>query len=444
MSEPVISVRNVSKRYQVFDSPRARLLHALWPWRAPRAREVWALRDIDLEVQRGEAVAIIGRNGGGKSTLLEIITGTLTPTTGDVSVQGRVAALLELGSGFNPEFTGRENVYLNGLLLGLSRDQITQCYDDILAFADIGDVLERPLKTYSSGMVVRLAFAVQIALQPQVLIVDEALSVGDYFFQQKCFGHLRKMREDGLTLLFVSHDMGTVRDLCARALYLRGGQAVALGDTLTVVRQYFADGAQARARPPTPASTPARLPVDGAALPRLQGDIAWLPAAGAAQRLLGVRLLDADDRDVTAARIGSFLRVRVYVRQTDPVPGLRIAVTLKNRMDQVISAQSSAMLGLEAIAIDESAYAVVEFEVHLQIEAGLYSFRVQISRPNLANRGDVLEATPWIGPLHVQWDYEAEPAPFLGMFGIPMAVKSWRAEDDGPDAGGCGLHKREP
>jgi lipopolysaccharide transport system ATP-binding protein len=166
----------------------------------------------------------------------------LTPTSGELAVNGRVAALLELGSGFNPEYSGRDNVMLNGLLLGLSRSEVEQRFDDIASFADIGDVLHRPVKTYSSGMLIRLAFAVQVALEPDVLIVDEALSVGDYFFQQKCFTRLRKMRDNGLTLLFVSHDMSTVRDTCERVLYLKQGQQVYLGDAQEATRRYFADG----------------------------------------------------------------------------------------------------------------------------------------------------------------------------------------------------------
>ncbi len=224
MNDVAISAHGVSKRYRVFDNQRSRLLHALRPGHGAGMQEIWALRDVDLEVRRGEAVAVIGRNGGGKSTLLQILTGTLVPTAGEVRVNGRVSALLELGSGFNPEFTGRDNVILNGLLLGLDRSEILRRFDEIAAFADIGDALDRPVKTYSSGMIMRLAFAVQVLTDPEILIIDEALSVGDFFFQQKCFGYIRSLSENGVTLLFVSHDMGTVRNLCERAIYLKNGQ----------------------------------------------------------------------------------------------------------------------------------------------------------------------------------------------------------------------------
>ena len=213
MAKVAISVRNVSKRYRVFDSQRSRLLHAVWPKHTQGMQEIRALNDINLEIRRGESVAVIARNGGGKSTLLEILTGTLTPTSGEVKVNGRVSALLELGSGFNPEYTGRENVILNGLILGLAKSEILDRFNEIEAFAEIGAAIDRPLKTYSSGMMIRLAFSVQVLLRSEILIVDEALGVGDFFFQQKCFARLRKMREESVTLIFVSHDMGTVRDV---------------------------------------------------------------------------------------------------------------------------------------------------------------------------------------------------------------------------------------
>ncbi|MDD5181287.1 MAG: ABC transporter ATP-binding protein, partial [Gallionellaceae bacterium] len=239
MTDIAISVRNVSKCYRVFDDQRSRLLHAIWPKHTKGMQEILALKDISFEIKRGEAVAIIGRNGGGKSTLLEILTGTLTPTTGEVKVHGRVSGLLELGSGFNPEYSGRDNVILNGLLLGLSREEILGRFDEIEAFAEIGAAIDRPVKTYSSGMTMRLAFAVQVLCEPDILIIDEALSVGDFFFQQKCLGFIRGLCAKGVTLLFVSHDMGTVRDICRRAVYLKQGHLHFFGETYLAIREYM-------------------------------------------------------------------------------------------------------------------------------------------------------------------------------------------------------------
>ena len=221
--ETSISLRNISKVYKQYSQPVDRLKEILLP-RKPRVEEFWALRDINLEIPRGQTVGIIGRNGSGKSTLLQIIAGTLTPTTGQLQVNGRVSALLELGSGFNPEFTGRQNVFFNGRILGLSQEEIESRFDEIAAFADIGDFIDQPVKTYSSGMFVRLAFAVAVNVDPTILIVDEALAVGDIYFQQKCFEKIRELKELGNTLLFVSHDASAIYKLCSRAILLEHGQ----------------------------------------------------------------------------------------------------------------------------------------------------------------------------------------------------------------------------
>lgn len=245
-SEIAIKVENISKCYQIYDKPHDRLKQSMYP-RLQRIvgmpgqqyfHEFWAVKDISFEIKKGESVGIIGRNGSGKSTLLQIITGTLAPTTGTVQTNGRIAALLELGSGFNPDFSGRENVYLNGMLLGLSREQIDQKFDAIASFADIGEHLDQPVKTYSSGMMVRLAFAVQVQVEPDILIVDEALAVGDWLFQKRCFQRIEKLVSDGTSLLFVSHDQESVRTLTNRALLLNRGHCQAWGLSSDVVLEY--------------------------------------------------------------------------------------------------------------------------------------------------------------------------------------------------------------
>ena len=237
-SEPLISLSGIGKTYAVYQKPHHRLFQMLSATPGRWHREFDALRGIDLEIQRGETVGIVGRNGSGKSTLLQVICGTLTPTRGEVRITGRIAALLELGAGFNPEFTGRENIYLNGSILGLSRERIDQRLDDILAFADIGDFVDQPVKSYSSGMYVRLAFAVSIHVEPDILVVDEALAVGDEGFQRKCFARIQALRDAGATILFVSHAAGTVVDLCDRAVMLDRGEMIADGTPKHVVAQY--------------------------------------------------------------------------------------------------------------------------------------------------------------------------------------------------------------
>ncbi|PHJ60086.1 ABC transporter ATP-binding protein [Nostoc linckia z18] len=236
--EIAISLKNVSKCFKRYSRPVDRLKEVLLPGKS-RTDEFWALRDINIEIPKGQTVGVIGRNGSGKSTLLQIIVGTLTPSTGDVRVDGRVSALLELGSGFNPEFTGRQNVFFNGRLLGLSQKQIEDRFDDIAAFADIGDFIEQPVKTYSSGMYVRLAFAVAVNVDPEILIVDEALAVGDIVFQHRCMRQMRAMMDSGVTTLFVSHDAGAIKTLCNSAIMIHDGKVHTTGLPNAVVIEYL-------------------------------------------------------------------------------------------------------------------------------------------------------------------------------------------------------------
>ncbi|MEH2372718.1 ABC transporter ATP-binding protein, partial [Nostoc sp.] len=237
--EIAISLKNVSKCYKRYARPVDRLKELLLPAKT-HAQEFWALQDISLEISKGDTVGIIGQNGSGKSTLLQIIARTLTPTTGKLYVNGRVSALLELGSGFNPEFTGRQNVFFNGQVLGLSRAEIEAKFDKIASFAEIGDFLEHPVKTYSSGMVVRLAFAVVANTEPSILIVDEALAVGDAKFQARCMKRIRQLKEEGVTILFVSHDSGNVKMLCNSAVLMNHGRILEIGEPKQVVNHYIA------------------------------------------------------------------------------------------------------------------------------------------------------------------------------------------------------------
>lgn len=234
--DPAIRVNGVAKEFPLSTSPRERLWSLLWPRRASRCFR--ALDDVSFEVARGETMGIIGRNGAGKSTLLQILCGTLAPTSGDLRIQGRFAALLELGAGFNPEYTGRENVFLNASLLGLSRQEIGSRLEEIRDFADIGDFFDRPVKTYSSGMYVRLAFSVAIHTEPDVLVIDEALSVGDIRFQMKCLDRIDALRSRGATILFVSHSLEQVKRFCQTALWLENGKVKLLGEASFVADQF--------------------------------------------------------------------------------------------------------------------------------------------------------------------------------------------------------------
>ena len=239
MIDIAIKVDNLSKVYRLYDGPLDRLKESLHPFRKIYHRDFYALNNVNFEIEKGETVGIIGKNGCGKSTLLQIITGVLTPTSGTVMVNGKIAALLELGAGFNPDLTGIENVYFNGTLMGFTREEMDQKIDHILSFADIGEFIYQPVKTYSSGMFVRLAFAVNVASDPEVMIVDEALSVGDMNFQAKCMTALTRIQESGATVLFVSHDVEAVKSLCSRGIYLEHGMVKAIDKAPDVAELYI-------------------------------------------------------------------------------------------------------------------------------------------------------------------------------------------------------------
>lgn len=348
----VISVSGVSKVFHVYDKPAHRLAQMLLPkvqkfvpksgsgrWESSRfSREFWALRDLNLEVRKGDSLGIIGRNGSGKSTLLQIIAGTLMPTTGTATVHGRVAALLELGSGFNPEFSGRENVILNGMILGLSQKEILERFDDIAAFADIGEFLDQPVKTYSSGMMLRLAFAVQTQIKPDILIVDEALSVGDALFQKRCFQQMESLRNDGCTLLFVSHDQESIRTLTNHALLLRDGIARAYGHSSEVLLEYRRhlhddESAYYKSLTKNVLPSPATLTTSVASAGEpLRGVAADRYSFGDMECTVGdVRVLDADNHECSYFYPGDKIRILVSVDVHKRISGLNVNLRIRNK-----------------------------------------------------------------------------------------------------------------
>lgn len=245
MSKYAIEVRNLSKKYQIYSRPIDRLKEMIY--RRPFHQEFWALRDINFTVGRGETIGVLGYNGSGKSTLLQLIAGVLSPTEGEVKVSGRVSALLELGAGFNPTFTGRENVFMSGAVMGISREEMAEKFDAIAEFAGIGDFIDQPVSLYSSGMYVRLAFSTAIHVDPDILIVDEALAVGDAVFQHRCMRRIRQLQESGVTIFFVSHDTSAVKSLCTRALLIEQGQLIEEGSPETVANHYLAKVSSAEA-----------------------------------------------------------------------------------------------------------------------------------------------------------------------------------------------------
>ncbi|MGM9571616.1 MAG: ABC transporter ATP-binding protein, partial [bacterium] len=238
MNDVIIKADNLFKRYRLYKKPIDRLLESLNPWGKSYHQDFYALDDVSFAIKQGESIGIIGRNGSGKSTLLKILTGVLAPSGGKIKVNGRVSALLELGAGFNPEFTGLENIYLNGTIMDYSKSEIDARLDDILQFAGIGDFIYQPVKVYSSGMFVRLAFAVAINVDPEILIVDEALAVGDIRFQIKCMEKFQEFRERGKTIIFVSHDMSSIKKFCHKVLWLNSGKVKMFGEVNFVTDHY--------------------------------------------------------------------------------------------------------------------------------------------------------------------------------------------------------------
>jgi len=371
-SEAVISLRNIGKCYRMYDRPHDRLRESVGGRlrrlvqpvirlatgktlpRPSYSREFWALSEITIDIRRGETFGIVGLNGSGKSTLLQIIAGTLSPTVGEVAVRGRVAALLELGSGFNPEFTGRENVYLNGTILGLTRDQIASRFNDIAAFADIGDFIDQAVKTYSSGMALRLAFAVIAHVDADVLVIDEALAVGDVVFSQKCMRFLRAFQSRG-TIIFVSHDSGAVVNLCDRALWLQRGRAQMLGGAKEVSEAYIEAFYERLQGPPKREKTTvvhrperSQITVSDQRLRYInqspfRNDIelfSFNPSSlsfgkGGAQ-ITSVELLDEEDRPLTWVVGGERVTLRIRAEAHTDVAGPIIGFFVKDRLGQFL------------------------------------------------------------------------------------------------------------
>ena len=317
-----ISVRDLGKAYKQYPTRGARLAEWLIPFSPPRHAQKWVLQGLNFEVKPGEAIGIIGMNGAGKSTLLKMITGTTEPTTGSVNVTGRIAALLELGMGFHPDFTGRQNAIMAGQLLGLSADDMRSLMPEIEAFAEIGDYIDQPVRVYSSGMQMRLAFSVATARRPDILIVDEALSVGDNYFQHKSFDRIRAYNKLGTTLLIVSHDKGAVQGICDRAILLSGGSIAMQGSPETVMDYYNAMIAER-----DPANVQQVLGHDG--------NVQTISGTGDA-RVIKATLCDEDGKPVEVVKVGQALQIQVEVEAFADLPELVFGYQIKDRLGQPV------------------------------------------------------------------------------------------------------------
>lgn len=385
-SDIAIKVDNLSKCYQIYERPQDRLKQMLMRGRKQYYREFWALKDVSFEIKKGETVGIIGRNGSGKSTLLQMICGTLNPTSGEIQTNGRIAALLELGSGFNPEFTGLENIYLNAKVLGLTEQETDSKLNDIIEFADIGDFINQPVKTYSSGMMVRLAFSVAIHVEPDILVVDEALSVGDAYFQAKCASKIKSIISGGATVLFVSHDTTSIKSLCNKALLLNSGCSEYFGDVNTAVEKYY-----------SALVADQRDSSETISLKNQKSDVIDLSATnnsnflsmasfqriqnGAAE-FMNVMMLNEEGFPVDSVTFGQKVILRQIIKINNPISKLGFAYHIRDKNGQdIIYSDSGIETGGQFRSADVGGVHVADWTFTVRLREGHYVVSSMASEP---------------------------------------------------------------
>lgn len=378
MGEVAIDVQHVSKSYRMYAHPRHRLLEALVRGRRSYHQDFWALRDVTFQVPDGVTTGILGLNGSGKSTLLQIVAGVMQPTEGRVQVRGRVASLLELGAGFNPEFSGRENVLMHGAIMGLEREAMLERLPRIEAFAEIGEFIDQPVKTYSSGMFVRLAFAAAIHVDPDVLLVDEALAVGDAVFQHRCIRRLRELQEQGKTLLFVSHDIGLVKALCAQVLFLHAGEVRAFGDPAEVASLYQAHIAAVQGRAVVP-TLPSVTPPPSARTALFHPEPGFEQRAGlfrhgtGAARIRNAEILDSANRPLAAVEFDQEVILRVHVEFHEDAPTWILGYFFRDRRGIDLIGTNTYEEGVPAPPQKAGDTLVVDFRQRLPLRPGHYN-----------------------------------------------------------------------
>jgi lipopolysaccharide transport system ATP-binding protein len=364
----VISVQNVSKVYHLYHHPFDRVLGALALSRKRKA-EFWALRDINLRVERGQVFALLGPNGSGKSTLLQIISGILQPTTGRVLSSGRVAALLELGSGFNPEFSGRENVYLNGEILGLSRKEVNDVFPSIEAFAEIGRFIDRPIKEYSTGMYIRLAFSTAIHVDPEILIVDEVLAVGDAIFASRCIQKFEELRRKNVTVLLVSHDLGLIKRLADRAAFMLDGKIVMQGAPKDAVNQYVGFVLDRERSGNERSAGTLEEPIASKSSFR-HGD--------GASRVTDVRILDSEGETCRAFRPGESITLRIRAAFQKPVSNPVVGILIRNRIGMDIFGTNTRLERVQLGDFEPGEEIEIEFELDCMLSRQEYTVTVAV------------------------------------------------------------------
>lgn len=377
MGDITIRVDHVSKVYRLYDRPRDRIKEAFSLSRKTYYREHYALRDVSFSVSRGETIGIIGTNGAGKSTILKIITGVLSPTEGDISVNGRISALLELGAGFNMEYTGIENIYLNGAMCGFSREEIDGKLDEILSFADIGDFVHQPVRTYSSGMFVRLAFAVAINIDPEILIVDEALSVGDAFFQVKCYHKFEEFRREGKTIIFVSHDLSSIQKYCDRVILLNKGTKLAEGapkDMIDLYKKVMA-GQEAPAAEVTAAVSEAESPMlsdDALMRVRMEENQNHSSYGNGVATIVDYCVMDQGGHITNVLSAGEDYTVRMKVQFHQSVSEPVYAFTIRDKQGTDICGTNTMYEDYDTGSVADGDVRVVSFTQRMTLKGGEY------------------------------------------------------------------------
>ena len=379
---PAVSIKGVSKRFRTFPSGQARLKEALTFGMKKYGRDFWALRDINLDVERGTTLGIIGRNGAGKSTLLSIVSGILQPSEGSVEVSGRLVALFALGAGFNSEFTGRENIMLNGLILGIERNEILERFDEIVEFADLGDFIDQPIKTYSSGMRSKLGFAVAVNVEPDVLILDETLAVGDAVYKETALQKMYDLRDAGTTILFVSHGMKTVEDFCTEAALIHEGRLMTTGETTEVISEYQAlvsslQTQRKRQRKAGDVQVPGDIALPDEEAVALgedtEGRVARLRSGTGEAKIRSVELLDESlspiERKIDP---DSTVTARVHLEYLEALEESEIIVTLRNKAGLEVLSISTTDDGSPLEAREKGEQVVVDFTFKVPLQHGVY------------------------------------------------------------------------
>lgn len=415
-----LEVKDLGKRFNYYDGPSDRLHHAFSAKRRQASSAKWALQNVSFSVRRGECYGIIGSNGSGKSTLLKIICGVLRPTAGSSIVRGRVLGLLELGAGLDPELTGRRNVIASTSLLGFPNGYAQKRMAEIEAFAEIGDFFDLPVKLYSSGMLVRLAFSLYLFLEPDVLVIDEALSVGDHFFQRKCASAMAHFREQGTTVLFVSHSLGTVKALCDRALLLDQGRVARHGHVDEVIAAYLNPNAEDRESPSertttTPAATGGPAPTDPVEAKRVLAEMNLAPTTpGSGWRVAGIRLMKAAGGLTALYEMGEQARIEIVLTAAagNLLPSL--TVEFVDRFDRVLTGRKITLLQATRLPFNTGEAIVIVVDVTLNLFVGEYVARISVD-------GEASGGAARSQPISI-YSRRTRP-PFYGMVGLPATFQ---------------------